>query len=118
MLEGVKNYKITVKESDGEIMFLRKIVRGSANRSFGIEVAALAGVPAQVTARAKTILTQLEKKDLTKAGGAETISEAPEVSSQAIEIEKELEKIDADDLTPREAFDIICRFKEMLAKKD
>lgn len=118
VLEGVKNYKITVKESDGEIMFLRKIVRGSANRSFGIEVAALAGVPAQVTARAKTILTQLEKKDLTKAGGAETISEAPEVSSQAIEIEKELEKIDADDLTPREAFDIICRFKEMLVKKD
>ena len=54
VLEGVKNYKITVKELNGNILFLRKIIRGSANRSFGIEVASLAGVPTQATARAKS----------------------------------------------------------------
>ena len=55
-LEGVKNYKINVREIGGNIVFLRKIVRGGASRSFGVEVAALAGVPDEVTSRAKVIL--------------------------------------------------------------
>ena len=63
-LDGVKNYKITVKELNGAVVFLRKIARGGANRSFGIEVAALAGVPKEVTVRAKSILKALEKNDL------------------------------------------------------
>ncbi|MDE7453245.1 MAG: DNA mismatch repair protein MutS, partial [Clostridia bacterium] len=55
-LSGVKNYKISVKEVNGSVVFLRKIMRGGANRSFGIEVDALAGVPDEVTERAKAIL--------------------------------------------------------------
>ncbi len=59
-LSGVKNYKISVKEMNGGIVFLRKIMRGGVNRSFGIEVASLAGVPSVVTDRAKQILKQIE----------------------------------------------------------
>ena len=65
-LDGVKNYKITVKELNGVVVFLRKIARGGANRSFGIEVAALAGVPKEVTSRAKGILKALEKSDIAR----------------------------------------------------
>ena len=65
-IDGVKNYKVTVRELGGGVVFLRKIQRGGANRSFGIEVASLAGVPKEVTARAKGILKVLEKNDVAK----------------------------------------------------
>jgi DNA mismatch repair protein MutS len=55
-LEGVKNYKIGVKEFNNSIIFLRKITRGSADKSFGIEVASIAGLPAEIIARAKDLL--------------------------------------------------------------
>ncbi len=61
VIKGVKNYKITVKEINDTIVFLRKIVRGHANRSFGVEVAQLAGVPQKVVDRAKEISLNLEK---------------------------------------------------------
>ncbi|MBS4539927.1 DNA mismatch repair protein MutS [Clostridium sp. D2Q-11] len=63
-LDGVKNYKITVKEDGEDIIFLRKVVRGEADKSYGIEVANLAGVPSQVISRAKMILKELEKSDI------------------------------------------------------
>ena len=59
-LEGVKNYKILVKEIDDQVVFLRKIARGGANKSFGIEVARLAGLPNSILSRARQILKQLE----------------------------------------------------------
>ena len=62
-LDGVKNYKISVKEINGKVVFMRKIMRGGANRSFGIEVASLAGVPEAVTERAKEILNSIEHGD-------------------------------------------------------
>ena len=61
--EGVKNYKVAVKEYGDNIIFLRKIIKGSADRSFGIQVAKLAGLPIPVVERAKVILEQLEKSD-------------------------------------------------------
>lgn len=63
VVEGVSNYSITVKEIGDTIVFLHKIVRGGTDRSFGIEVAKLAGVPADVTDRAKNIMAALESKD-------------------------------------------------------
>ncbi|HAC11757.1 MAG TPA: DNA mismatch repair protein MutS, partial [Clostridiales bacterium] len=65
-IAGVKNYKVTVREIGGTVVFLRKIQRGGANRSFGIEVASLAGVPKEVTDRAKRILKVLENSDVAK----------------------------------------------------
>ena len=59
-VDGVKNYRVMVKEWDGNIVFLHKIARGSANKSFGIEVAKLAGLPNELITRAKEILSNIE----------------------------------------------------------
>jgi DNA mismatch repair protein MutS len=77
-LEGVKNYKILVKEYNGDIIFLRKIQEGSANKSFGIEVAQLAGVKKEVTERAKAILKKLEKNELTNFNQTPTLESVSE----------------------------------------
>ena len=61
-LPGVKNYRVTVKEMGEDILFLRRIVRGGADRSFGIQVARLAGLPEAVLARARQILADLETR--------------------------------------------------------
>ncbi len=66
-LEGVKNYSIAVKKRGDDITFLRKIIRGGADDSYGIEVAALAGVPAEVIKRAKEILKKVENDDMPTA---------------------------------------------------
>ena len=63
-LPGVKNYRISVKEIGEDILFLRKIVRGSADKSFGVQVARLAGIPDAVIARAGQILQGLENSDM------------------------------------------------------
>lgn len=99
-LEGVKNYKIAVKELNGGIIFLRKIMRGGANRSFGIEVAALAGIPKVVTDRAKQILRLVEKGDSAKV---ENNEDEPQPESDS-EIVKILREVDMNNLSPMQAF--------------
>ena len=64
-IAGVKNYCIAVKEQGDDIVFLRKIVRGGADKSYGIQVAKLAGVPESVIARAKEIAQELTEADIT-----------------------------------------------------
>ncbi|NLM04778.1 MAG: DNA mismatch repair protein MutS [Clostridiales bacterium] len=64
LIRGVKNYKISVKEEKDNIIFLRKVKEGSADKSYGIQVAKLAGLPADVIKRAEIILNDLEKKDI------------------------------------------------------
>lgn len=103
-LEGVKNYKIAVREINGGIVFLRKIMRGGANRSFGIEVAALAGVPAEVTERAKVILKSIEK------GGAQTANvekALEEPAHEDSEIVKILKEVDMNNMSPMQAFMVL-----------
>ncbi len=73
---GVKNYNIAVREWNDQIIFLRKIVRGGADKSYGIQVARLAGLPASVIGRAKEILSNLEQHEL-NADGKPTLAEAP-----------------------------------------
>ena len=107
-LEGVKNYKITVREINGEIVFLRKIMRGSANKSFGIEVAALSGIPKEVTERAKKILRSLEKNDLT-VKGTDSGTEAAERERSFVE--DYLNKLDLNNVTPLKAFEILAYLK-------
>ena len=67
-LEGVKNYNVSVKEWGDEIIFLRKVEEGPADKSYGIQVARLAGLPLEVIGRAKEVLTNLEKEELNEAG--------------------------------------------------
>ena len=106
-IEGVKNYKVTVRETAAGIVFLRKIVRGGANRSFGIEVARLAGIPSAVTDRARQILKKLEKNDIAR-GAAE---EAPAENVQS-EAERILSEIDMNNVTPIQAFNLLSDLVE------
>jgi DNA mismatch repair protein MutS len=116
VLDGVKNYKITVKEFNNSIVFLRKIMRGGANRSFGIEVASLAGVPADVTARAKKILKALEKNDLTK--NKEKLQIREDEAPKKSEIENIISELDINNLSPMQAFNVLVDLKEKIERKD
>ncbi|MGN1077171.1 MAG: DNA mismatch repair protein MutS, partial [Candidatus Gallimonas sp.] len=112
-LEGVKNYKINAREVGGKIVFLRKIVRGGASRSFGVEVAALAGVPAEVTSRAKSILRSLEKNDLvSRADLPAEVAEETEESVREGGFTQELQKLDVNALTPMQALSLLAEWKE------
>ena len=116
-LEGVKNYKVTVKELNGAVVFLRKIARGGANRSFGIEVASLAGVPKEVTLRAKQILKTLEKNDIVKGKIQIEAESEPETQKQErtlTEVEKILSETDINTMSPMQAFLLLSDLKEKL----
>lgn len=120
-LEGVKNYRITVKEIGNSIVFLHKIARGSAMRSFGIEVASLAGVNDTVVARAKVILSKLKNNDINKVV-ADRVTEQQTSMFEAVslkgysEIKDILTGLDLDNMTPMRALetlaDLVDRAKE------
>ena len=117
-LEGVKNYKVTVKELNGGVVFLRKIARGGANRSFGIEVAALAGVPKEVTARAKLILKALEKNDLLGDKKKLVIEEEEPIQRELTEVEEILAQTDIDTLSPMQALLLLGDLKDKLESEN
>ena len=105
--DGVKNYKIAAKEINGSVVFLRKIMRGGANRSFGIEVAALAGVPADVTDRAKLILKMVERRE-----GAAVRNVEDEEERQPSEVERILRETDMNSISPMQAFMLLSDLVE------
>ncbi len=116
---GVKNYNIVCKKRGDEIIFLRKIMRGGADESYGIEVAKLAGVPNEIIRRAKEVLTEIEtanngsKKIATHAGEQEEpmqVSFAPVVENPVVE---RLDGVDVNSLTPIAALNLIYELKEL-----
>ena len=111
-LEGVKNYCITAKEYGDDVIFLRKIVRGSADKSFGIAVAHLAGIPAPVLSRAKEILADLEKADITHREPVNAMQTMMFVSDNTQKIIDELKSIDVNTLTPIQAMNTLCELRE------
>ena len=114
-VKGVKNYKIAIKEINGKLVFLRKIQRGGANRSYGIEVAELAGVPDEVISRAKEISIELEKNDLSNnvINNASSEPEMVEEKSKSYtEIIGILKDIDINKVTPLGAFETLCDLVE------
>jgi DNA mismatch repair protein MutS len=127
ILPGVKNYHIMVKEWQDKIIFIRKIERGSADQSYGIQVARLAGVPQSVIKRAKVILANLEQHELSPQGlTAEAKKLLARNSNQldifdAIfqkddeknEILEEIRELDVENLTPLQA---IAKLAELKAK--
>ena len=117
-LDGVKNYSIAVKEKGEDIIFLRKIVKGGTDESYGVHVARLAGVPKQVTKRANEILKNIERKNILTNKAIEKESKK-QVSGQLdmynfklAEIAHELDKINVDELTPIDALNALVRIKE------
>lgn len=120
---GVVNYNIAVKKRGDDITFLRKIVRGGADDSYGIQVAKLAGVPEKVIERAKDILQELvsnaekEKmavRQLSFDEGFLNYRPAEESEKSYDDLVKELEKVDVNVLTPIEALNILNKLKSML----
>lgn len=115
-IDGLKNYKFTAKENEGGIKFIRKIMRGSANKSFGIEVSALAGLPQSVLTRSKQLLSQLVNADIAhKAKSVRQVS-LFDNAMQYDEIIRILKDTDVNNITPRHALDILCDLKEKLDK--
>ncbi len=105
-LSGVKNYNIAVKKHGFDITFLRKIVRGGADDSYGIEVARLAGIPDSLTLRAKEILSGLENSESIPKAEFE-VSPERERSREAGEIISRLAHMDVNTLSPLEALSIL-----------
>ncbi len=119
--EGVINYHIAAKKKGEGITFLRKIVRGAADDSYGIEVAQLAGVPHEVTKRAKEILAAIEsgtQPEMKKPAKKEKREEMPAMMSFAnmaeAEVAEKLKKADINTMSPLEALNLIFDLKKML----
>ncbi len=113
VLPGVRNYQVLVKESRGEILFLHKVVEGSANKSYGIEVARLAGLPPSVIARAREILENLEANELDPMGRPRLAEHLPSregwkrqpslFEAAHRSLLEQLRALDVDRLSPEEA---------------
>ena len=111
ILPGVKNYRVTVKEFNDEIIFLRKVVRGGANKSFGIAVAKLADLPNQVIERAKEISDNLEKSDINRQISENNLSNQENFKENKklnVKVVNLLKDIDINKVTPLSAFEILA----------
>ena len=127
-LTGVNNYCIAVKESGDDIVFLRKIVKGGADRSYGIQVAKLAGVPAKVLDRAKILVEELTNNDLSlkiKDISAEydfeeeTVTEDKNeqtafATDEQLSVINQLKELNLGKITPLEAINILYEIQEKL----
>lgn len=124
LLDGVKNYNIAVKKRGDDITFLRRIIPGGADDSYGIQVAKLAGIPNIVVARAKQILEELEKsnvktkepvkskiKDVEEKVNENQISLIPSTSELVV---KKIKSIDINTLTPIEAMNLLFEISKMV----
>ncbi len=120
-LEGIKNYSIAVKEKGEDIIFLRKIVPGGTDESYGVHVARLAGVPQEVTKRANEILKTLERKSIISEKAMQK-EEKKQVNGQLdmfnfklAEVASEIDKIDLNTLTPIDALNTLVKIKEKMS---
>lgn len=114
LLDGVKNYRISIKEFNNSIIFLRKIVRGGANKSFGIEVASLAGIYKEIIDRAKVILHSIEQNSIDNTVKLE--KDIENISNEKSQVVNMLKELSIENLTPINAFeilnDLICKAKK------
>ena len=124
LLSGVQNFHLTVKEAEGRIIFLRQVEEGAADRSYGIEVARLAGMPHSVTARAREILKKHEETEhelsdnLTRARHKKriVINQLALFSPEEEELRARLRELDVDSIPPIEALRILAEFKDRADK--
>jgi DNA mismatch repair protein MutS len=121
---GVVNYHVAAREWKDDIIFLRKIVPGRSDRSYGIQVARLAGLPKPVVDRAREILAALERDELTR-GGRPSVSGTPSDPQRQLglfqstppahdELRRKIEAVDVDRMTPIEALTFLAGLKQQL----
>jgi DNA mismatch repair protein MutS len=120
-LEGVKNFHVSVKENAGGIVFLRKVEPGAADRSYGIEVAKLAGLPAEVVVRAREVLHEHENAEHQATAHLSPSTSEPEPQMQLTmftplsqKIVDRLREADLNNLTPMEAMNLLWELKRQL----
>jgi DNA mismatch repair protein MutS len=128
LLSGVKNYQVLVKEIGGSVQFLYKIARGGANKSFGIKVASLAGLPKEIIDRAEVLIKKLEEADINKDTNALMIGEMSKKNTKQMtfmeefsdkdrtknEIYNILKDTKPENCTPLQALTILTSLKEMI----
>jgi len=118
-LKGLHNATVSVKEWKGDVIFLHEVIAGAADRSYGVQVAKLAGLPKPVITRARAVLDMLEKRELEGAGQV-LIDDLPLFGAvqpspvQESEVETMLESISPDELSPREALALLYELKGKL----
>ena len=117
-MDGVKNYNIAVKKRGDDITFLRKIVRGGADDSYGIEVAKLAGVPNAVIKRAKAVLADLEatmpKIELHEIAEEDDTPQMTMDSLSGSAVAERLRALQVDTMTPIEALNALYELKKLV----
>ncbi len=115
-LSNVKNFNIAVKKRQGDMIFLRKIVPGAADDSYGVEVAKLAGLPDRLIARARQILRQLETDNPAPARGmrAQADDQISMLDMHDGELRRALEAVTVETLTPIEAMNVLYKLKQLL----
>ncbi|MBS0123471.1 DNA mismatch repair protein MutS [Aestuariicoccus sp. KMU-90] len=128
-LDGVKNATVAVKEHGGDVIFLHEVRDGAADRSYGVQVAQLAGLPRPVITRARAVLTALEKGERERTSPKALIDDLPLFSAAALtpapvaakkgpsEVETRLEALLPDEMTPREALQALYELKALLKEK-
>jgi DNA mismatch repair protein MutS len=124
-MDNVENATVTVKEWEGDVIFLHEVKKGAADRSYGVQVAKLAGLPSAVVERARIVLDALEQGEREGSNTpkaiiddlplfAATPRQTAPVASEANELEQMLNEILPDELTPREALQKLYELKEAL----
>ena len=132
ILDGVKNYNVLVREWNDKIIFLRKITEGGSDKSYGIQVARLAGLPDEVLSRAKEVLSNLEKKEFNEVG-IPTLGqkqESPDNEEKKPDqlqlfrekqndlLLQELEKIDINSTSPIKALNMLNELKKKIKQEE
>jgi len=123
-LDGAENATVTVKEWEGDVIFLHEVRMGAAEASYGVQVAKLAGLPDAVVSRARMVLEQLEKGEREGGKKAKLIDDLPlfaampkdppkPLKAEANLLKEKLGAVLPDELTPREALDLIYELKRM-----
>ncbi len=120
--EGIRNYHVSVREWNDEIIFLRKMVEGGADKSYGIQVARLAGLPAEIIERAKAVLKQLEETSWRPAlsppaAQPDLFTSLPPAKTETHPALERLRKIDPLHLTPMQALQLLAELAEAAKEK-
>lgn len=123
-LDNVDNATVSVKEWEGDVIFLHEVRKGTADRSYGVQVARLAGLPPVVIERAKVVLNALEKGEREGAQNPKAIVDdlplfaatptAAEVPPKASDLEDRLREVLPDELSPKDALNLIYELRELL----
>ena len=113
--EGIRNYRVDVREVDGDVVFLRKIVAGGADRSYGIHVARLAGLPESVIGRARDVLAQLEQPEATTIQQTKPAQHTTPPLPQSHAIVEEVRQIDLFSMTPLDALNRLAELQRKVS---